>query len=124
MQIFGRVFASDSLVSDGVGRSYGAELSFIKHFTNHYYITSTLSYVRQQYKGSDDIWRWGAFDNQIIFNLLAGYEWVISPSFAIEFVRSLHPSGGSPYTPIDIGKSNKFSETYYLNNQSFFVTKP
>lgn len=121
---FGRVFASDSLVSDGVGRSYGAELSFIKHFTNHYYITSTLSYVRQQYKGSDNIWRWGAFDNQIIFNLLAGYEWVISPSFAIEFAGRYTIAGGTPYTPIDVAKSNKFSETYYLDNLAFSERNP
>lgn len=121
---FGRVFAADSLISNGVGRTYGAELTFIKHFTNHYYITSTLSYVRQQYKGSDDIWRWGAFDNQFIFNILAGYEWVISPSFAIEFAGRYTIAGGSPYTPIDIDKSNKFSETYYLDKQAFSLRNP
>ncbi len=121
---FGRVFASDSLVSDGIGRSYGAELTFIKHFTNHYYITSTLSFVRQQYKGSDGIWRWGAFDNQFIFNILAGYEWVISPSFAIEFACRYTIAGGSPYTPIDIAKSNQFSETYYLDEQAFSLRNP
>lgn len=121
---FGRVFAADSLISNGIGRSYGAELSYIKHFTNHYYITSTLSYVRQEYKGSDDIWRWGAFDNIFIFNFLAGYEWVVSPSFAIEFACRYNLAGGSPYTPIDIDKSNKFSETYYLNNHAFSLRNP
>lgn len=121
---FGRVFAADSLISDGIGRSYGVELTFIKHFTNHYYITSTLSYVRQQYRGSDQIWRWGAFDNQFILNLLAGYELVISPSFAIEFAARYTIAGGSPHTPIDVAKSNKFSETYYLDNQAFSLRNP
>lgn len=121
---FGRVFAADSLISDGIGRSYGAELTFIKHFTNHYYITSTLSYVRQQYRGSDQIWRWGAFDNVFILNLLAGYELVISPSFAIEFAVRYTIAGGSPYTPIDAAKSNKFSETYYLDKQAFSLRNP
>ncbi len=121
---FGRVFAADSLFSDGIGRSYGAELTFIKHFTNHYYLTSTLSYVRQQYRGSDQVWRWGAFDNQFIINLLAGYELVISPSFAIEFASRFTIAGGSPYTPIDAAKSNKFSQTYYLDNQAFSLRNP
>ena len=121
---FGRVFASDSLISNGVGRAYGAELTLTKHFTKHYYITLTFSYVRQQYKGSDNIWRWGAFDNQFIFNLLAGYEWVISPTFAIEFAGRYTISGGSPYTPIDITKSNNFSQTYYLDDQAFSLRNP
>jgi len=121
---FGRVFASDSLISNGIGRAYGAELTFTKHFTKHYYITSTFSYVRQQYKGSDNIWRWGAFDNQFIFNILAGYEWIISPTFAIEFAGRYTIAGGSPYTPIDIQKSNNFSQTYYLDNQAFSLRNP
>jgi len=121
---FGRVFASDSLVSKGLGKTYGAELTFIKHFTNHYYITSTFSYVRQQYKGSDAKWRCGAFDNKFIFNLLAGYEWIISPSFAIEFAGRYTIAGGSPYTPIDIEKSNKFSLTYYLEDEAFSLRNP
>lgn len=121
---FGRVFADDTLITNGIGRAYGAELTLMKHFTNHYYILSTFSYVRQQYKGSDNIWRWGAFDNQIIFNLLVGYEWVISPSFAIEFSGRYTIAGGSPYTPIDTSKSINYSQTYYLDDQAFSLRNP
>lgn len=121
---FGRVFASDSLISKGVGKTYGVELTLIKHFTNHYYITSTFSYVRQQYKGSDNKWRWGAFDNKYIFNFLAGYEWIISPTFAIEFAGRYTIAGGAPYTPIDVEKSNRNSETYYLDEFAFSLRNP
>jgi hypothetical protein len=121
---FGGVFANDSLVSDGLGKAYGAELSLIKHFTDGYYINATASFVRQEYQGSDKVWRFGAFDNQYIFNLLAGYEWVFSPSFAIEFSGKWTLAGGAPYTPIDPIKSALYRETKYDESAEFSKRNP
>ena len=121
---FGSVFTDDSLVSEGLGKAYGAELSLIKHFTDGYYINATASYVRQEYRGSDKVWRFGAFDNQYIFNLLTGYELVISPSFAIEFSGRWTLAGGAPYTPIDPVKSTLYRETRYDESAEFSKRNP
>lgn len=116
---FGSVFSSDPLVSKGIGRTYGAELSFIKQFTDGYYITATGSLVRQDYKGSDDKWRFGAFDNKFIFNLLAGYDWQINETFVIEMSAKYTLAGGAPYTPIDVEKSKRLKGTYYLDSEAY-----
>ncbi len=116
---FGSVFTSDSLISKGIGRTYGAELSFIKQFTDGYYITATGSYVRQEYKGSDEKWRFGAFDNKFILNLLAGYDWQINETFVIEMSAKYTLAGGAPYTPIDVEKSKRLNSTYYLDSEAY-----
>lgn len=116
---FGSVFTFDPLVSKGIGRTYGAELSFIKQFTDGYYITATGSLVRQEYKGSDDKWRYGAFDNKFIFNILAGYDWQVNETFVIEMSAKYTLAGGAPYTPIDVEKSKQLNSTYYLDSEAY-----
>lgn len=121
---FGSVFSKDSLISNGTAKSYGVELSYIKNFTDGYYITATASFLRQRYKGSDNIERDGAFDNKFILNLLAGYEWKISNKFTIEFSGKYSLAGGSPYTPVDEEKSKKTNFTYYLDTEAFSLRNP
>jgi hypothetical protein len=121
---FGSVYATVPLVSQGLGKAYGAEFSFIKNFTNGYYVTTTASYVRQEYQGSDGIWRFGSFDNRYIFNILTGYEWKVSETFTIEFAGKYTLAGGAPYTPIDVEKSTRLKRTYYLDKDSYTSRKP
>ncbi|MBX3045069.1 MAG: TonB-dependent receptor [Candidatus Kapabacteria bacterium] len=121
---FGSVFTSNALESAGLGKTYGAELSLIKNFTDGYYITATASYVRQEYRGSDRVWRSGAFDNQYIFNILGGYEWVISPTFTLEFAVRYTHAGGAPYTPIDVERSLRDNTTRYIDSEAFSLRNP
>lgn len=117
---YGSVDVRDiNAVSKGIGNAYGAELTFMKHFTDGWYMTSTASYVRQQYKGSDDVLRWGAFDNKFIFNILAGYEIKMSETFTIEMSGKFVVAGGSPYTAIDLTESKKTGITSYDTKNAF-----
>lgn len=120
---FGAVFGN-KLQSTGTGRTYGAEISFIKQFSDGYYVTATGTIVRQEYTGSDGIKRWGAFDNRFIANLLAGYEWKISPSFAIEFAGRYTIAGGAPYSPVDIERSRINNTTYFSDKDAFSLRMP
>jgi len=116
---FGRVFSDGALISKGLGKSYGGELTIMKHFADGYYFTGTASLVRQEYKASDGKWRFGAFDNIYIINILAGYEWRVNNDFIIEFSGRFTTAGGAPYTPIDIEKSRQNNNTYYDGNSAF-----
>jgi hypothetical protein len=116
---FGGVAYGVDAVSDGTGRAYGAELSLIKHFTKGYYYNLTASYIRQQYTGSDGVRRFGNFDNVYVFNALAGYEWLISDDFSIEFSGKYTVVGGNPYTPIDMEESSLKNGTYYIDSKAF-----
>lgn len=113
-----------ALKSTGKGKAYGMDLSFYKHFSDHYYITATGSYIRQEYAGSDGIWRFGAFDNIFVANLLAGYELVISPTFSLEFSGKYTIAGGTPYTPIDFEESALRNGTYYDEENAYSERKP
>jgi hypothetical protein len=121
---FGSIAIDRNLVSKGTGRTYGAELTFMKHFSNGYYITATGSYVRQEYKGSDGVLRNGQFDNRFIFNLLGGYEWVVSPTFSIEFSGKYTLAGGRPYTPIDIETSAERNSTWHYDDLAYTLRMP
>lgn len=121
---FGSVGGKENLISNGTGKCYGTEFSFIKHFSDGYYITTTASFFRQQFTGSDGILRYGGFDNKYIINILAGYELKISDFFTIEFAGKYTLAGGAPYTPIDTVTSRENNQTYYLNNQAFSLRKP
>ncbi len=116
---FGSVGNGLALISSGRGRTYGAEISFFKQFTDGYYITATASLIRQEYTGSDGIWRFGAFDNRYIANILAGYEWKLMPSFSIELAGKFTIAGGAPYTPVDIEKSREYKGTYFDKSKPF-----
>jgi hypothetical protein len=93
------------LVSSGVGRSYGAELTFMKHYGDGYYVTATTSFVRQQFVGSDGVWRFGSFDNIYIVNLLAGYDISLGANSVLTLSEKFTIAGGGTYTPFDLQQS-------------------
>jgi hypothetical protein len=121
---FGGVSGSGQLANDGKGRSYGAEFSFVKHFAGGWYAQTALSLVRQEYAGSDGVWRNGAFDNQYVVNVLAGYEWRISEDFTIEFATRYARAGGSPRTPIDLESSRRLQATVRNSALAFSERNP
>ena len=127
---FGGVSTDRSLASNGLGKSFGLELTMMKHFSDGYYLTATGSLFRQQFTGSDGIWRDGAFDNQYIVNLLAGYEWKLTPTFSIEFSSKFTLAGGAPYTPIDtvrarmFNSSGEFGPQYFEDGKAFSERYP
>lgn len=102
--------------SSGTGRTYGAEFTLMKHFSDGYYFTGTASYIRQQYTASDNITRWGGFDNQFILNLLAGYEYKLSDNQTMEFSAKYTIAGGNPYTSVNLAESQKINRTIYSDN--------
>lgn len=121
---FGNVFFDGALESKGTGQNYGLELTLMKNFSRGYYFTVTGSYGRQEYTGSDGVGRWGAFDNQYILNLLAGYEWVINDGFTIEFSGKYTLAGGKPYTPVDEVISAQRGTTYLDDSRAYSMRAP
>ncbi|MCB0712957.1 MAG: TonB-dependent receptor [Ignavibacteriae bacterium] len=112
------------LKNGGEGRTYGAELSLTKHFRNGWYLLATGSLIRQEYQGSDGIWRFGAFDNKFIANVLGGYEWKLSEGFEIDFSGRYSVAGGAPYTPIDLERSALFNTTVLDEANPFSERNP
>ncbi|MBS1904398.1 MAG: TonB-dependent receptor [Bacteroidetes bacterium] len=114
------------LMSTGTGKTYGAEFTFMKHYNDGYYITATASYVRQQFRGSDGILHWGAFDNRYIMNLVGGYDFHLGASTTLTLSEKFTVAGGGAYTPfvMDPNDSARFgmldeAHAYSLHNPAY-----
>jgi hypothetical protein len=93
-----------SLVNEGTGTNYGVELTLEKFFSRGYYLLMTSSLYESKYKGSDNIERSTAFNNNIVYNMLFGREWKFGKGGknAWTFDTKLTTAGGKPFTPIDL----------------------
>ena len=96
-----------SLVNEGTGRNYGVELTVEKFFSKGYYGLLTTSVFESKYKGSDGIERNTAFNNNFVFNFLAGKEIKIGKDKrnALTFDMKVTSAGGRYYTPVDLEAS-------------------
>ncbi len=106
-------FVSDSLTSDGKGRSYGLELTVEKSLTAGIYLMSTTSLYQSKYTGRDGIERDSRFNGKYVQNLLAGKEWRVGKSKTSIFAANIKllAAGGNRTTPIDLEKSREKGRT-------------
>ncbi|PIB36900.1 TonB-dependent receptor [Reichenbachiella sp. 5M10] len=111
-----------SLVNKGTGRNLGLELTLEKFYSKGYYWLTTTSLYDSRYRGSDDVLRSTAFNNQFVFNSLFGKEWKfgLGRQHAWTFDTKLTMAGGQRYTPIDINATrlNNGDEVRY-EDQAF-----
>ncbi|PSL28761.1 TonB-dependent receptor [Dyadobacter jiangsuensis] len=106
-------FVSDSLTSDGKGRSYGLELTVEKSLTAGIYLMSTTSLYQSKYTGRDGIERDSRFNGKYVQNLLAGKEWRVGKNKTNIFAANIKllAAGGNRTTPIDLEKSREKGRT-------------
>jgi len=110
-----------SLINEGVGTNYGAELTVEKFFSQGYYGLLTASVFDSKYEGSDGIERNTAFNNGYVVNLLAGKEFKVGKDKrnAITFDMKATRAGGRYYTPVDLEASMAAGEEV-LDEQNAF----
>jgi len=115
----------DSLTNKGIGYNYGTELTIEKFFSQNYYVLSTLSIYNSRYKGSDGIERNTAFNNNFVYNILAGKEFPIGKrNNVLTLDIKMTWSGGRRYTPIDTIASRLSGETKYNTDQEWALQFP
>ena len=96
-----------SLVNDGTGCNYGAELTLDRSFRDNWYVLATGSVFESRYTGSDRVERNTAFNNRMVGNLLGGREWPFGRERRHRFTinTKVTASGGRYYTPVDLAAS-------------------
>ncbi|GGM79096.1 prevent-host-death protein [Dyadobacter beijingensis] len=106
-------FVSDSLTSDGKGRSYGLEVTVEKSLTAGIYLMSTTSLYQSKYTGRDGIERDSRFNGKYVQNFLAGKEWRVGRNKTSIFAANIKllAAGGNRTTPIDLEKSREKGRT-------------
>jgi hypothetical protein len=113
------VSAIDSLVNEGTGKNYGAELTFEKFYSKGYYFLFTASLYESKYTASDGVERNTAFNGNYTVNLLAGKEFTIRKKNVFGMNIRVVTSGGKRYIPIDFAKSEASGETEYDYTQAY-----
>jgi hypothetical protein len=91
----------DSLVSKGIGRNYGAEITLERSMNKGFYAMITGSVFKSEYKASDNVWRKTAFSSDYVANCLVGKEWKFSERFTLTSDIKYTIAGGRRYSPVD-----------------------
>lgn len=119
----------DSLVNNGTGKNYGAELTIEKFFSSGYYGLLTVSLYNSKYTASDGVERNTAFNGKYVFNILAGKEWKVGSEKRNKLSLDLKftSAGGRPYIPIDLEASQTtgneqllYEDSYSMNYSNYF----
>jgi len=107
------------LSNDGTGRNYGAEITIEKYFSHGYYGLVTGSLFQSKYTPSDGVERNSAFNNEYIYNILAGKEWSIGKNKKLSIDMKFTNAGGRYYTPVDLAAS-QIAQTEVLDDSRVF----
>jgi hypothetical protein len=107
-------FTDRALVSEGLGRNYGLELTLERFLSNGLYYLVTTSLYESQYQNQDGVWRKTKFNGNYIANVLVGKEFDLKTkngkdrTLAFNLRGSL--LGGDRYNPIDLQASEQAGE--------------
>ena len=97
---FTRLFA-DSLVNNGKGENYGAEVTLEKFFSNGYFFMITNSFYESFYWGSDNVKRDTDFNGNYILNFLGAKEFVTKTKNVLTIGGKVTYAGNKRYGDID-----------------------
>lgn len=111
-----------NLVNEGKGRNYGLEFTLEKFFSQSYYALLTASLFESKYKGSDGIERNTTFNNEYVFNALAGKEWKMSKKILFTTDLKFTTAGGRYVSPIDL-EASRLAKREILEEDKAFSEK-
>ncbi len=91
----------DNMDNTGTGENKGMELTLEKFLNKGFYYLVTASVFDAGYRGYDGVWRNSAFNNNFVFNALAGYEWRVGSNSLLSVDLKMVYAGGHRKLPVD-----------------------
>ncbi|PWE00645.1 TonB-dependent receptor [Marinilabilia rubra] len=116
----------DYLQATGTGWNYGLEMTLERFLHDGFYYLFTGSVFESKYKDSSGNVHSTAFNNNFVFNLLVGKEFIVSSEDAVKR-KSINAdvkttwSGGKRKTPFDVVLSGGEYEQNFNYNQTFGI---
>ncbi|HBZ37842.1 MAG TPA: hypothetical protein DEO59_04975 [Balneola sp.] len=111
---------TDALVNEGKGENYGIELTVERFMIKGYYYLLTGTFYSNRYKGGDEIWRNGRFDQKIAANVLFGKEFNLREGrnlLGLNVRGSI--TGGERYSPVLQAASMNAEEVVFDEKRAF-----
>jgi len=112
---FGRV----PLASLGANRNYGIDLSIEKVFRRGFFLMSSLSLFRSNYRAIDNNWYRSRYDNHFVANFTTGYEWTLPRGGRLLCSARLLANGGYRYMPADTAASLAQNRMVFDESQGY-----
>lgn len=115
-------YNTDPLVNKGLGKNYGAELTYERFLHKNLYYLLSASLYESKYQAPDNNWYNTRFNTNYAVTFTAGKEWIRNKNNknrVIGFnIKSVYV-GGFRYTPIDINASKAANETKFIESESY-----
>ncbi|MBR9918798.1 TonB-dependent receptor [bacterium] len=111
---------TDALVNEGRGENYGIEFTVERFMSKGYYYLLTGTFYSNRYKGGDEIWRNGRFDQKIAANVLFGKEFNLREGrnlLGLNVRGSI--TGGERYSPVIQAASMNAEEVVFDETSAF-----
>ena len=109
----------DNMENSGTGENKGIELTLEKFLSKGFYYLVTASVFDAGYRGYDGVWRNSAFNNNFVFNALAGYEWRVGSNSLLSVDLKMVYAGGHRKLPIDEEQSLADNALRYRWSESY-----
>lgn len=109
----------DNMENKGTGENYGIEITLEKFLSEGFYYLVTASLFDAGYRGYDGAWRNSAFNNNFVFNALAGYEWKLGAASLLSLDLKTVWAGGNRYLEVDEELSAAANATRYKWDEAY-----
>jgi hypothetical protein len=99
-------YGQEAMVSEGVGRNYGVDMTVEKAFSRQFFMLVTGSLFWSQYKAKPHTeWQSTRTDRRWGSTIMGGYEFAFKNNASLQLGLKTRLSGGLRFTPADIAAS-------------------
>ncbi len=117
-------FFVNKLNNSGIARNLGIDLTLERFMSKGFYYLVTASIYESKYKGGDGVERNTRYNQNFVFNILAGKEWQTKKNHTFGLNGKFTVLGGKRQSPVDYEKSNQFQYVVYDDTRIFEVQLP
>jgi len=120
-------YYTEPLVNKGLGKNYGAELTYERFLNKNFYYLLSGSLYESKFRAPNGKWFDTRFNTNYALTLTLGKEWVLSDRYKSRILgfnlKSVYV-GGFRYTPIDLPASINAGETKFVEDKTFAMKNP
>lgn len=117
-------FFTEQLINTGTGTNVGIDLTLEQFINRGFYYMITASIYDSKYKGGDGVERNTKYNQNFVFNVLAGKEWQTNKNNTFGINGKITVIGGKRQSPVDYEKSDQYQYVIYDDSRIYEVQLP
>ncbi len=117
-------FFNKALQNDGEATNMGVDLTLERFMSKGFYYMITASVFESKYTGGDGVERNTRYNQNLVFNVLAGKEWQTKKNHTFGMNGKFTVLGGKRQSPVNYERSNELQYVVYDDTRIFEVQLP